>query len=128
VWFDPGLAVVYRPRRSLRDLARQFHGSGRWRRQIVGRYPDTASFRYLAAPVVTACVGAGAVTGTAGAVTGSRLLLLGWAAPAGYAAGLVVASGIMGRELPLRSRLWLPVVTATMHLSWGAGFLRNVRD
>jgi succinoglycan biosynthesis protein ExoA len=128
VWFDPALAVTYRPRRSLRDLARQFHGSGRWRRQIVGRYPDTASFRYLAPPVVTACVGVGAVTGAAGALTGARLLLLGWAAPGGYAAGLLVACGVMGRGLPMRARLWLPVVTATMHLSWGAGFLRNVRD
>ena len=58
VWFTPHLAVTYRPRRDFRALRRQFFGSGQWRRQIVDAHPETASVRYLAAPVVTGAIGA----------------------------------------------------------------------
>lgn len=126
VWFDPSIAVTYRPRRTVRALAKQFHGSGRWRRRVVGHYPETASVRYLAPPVVTAAVVAGAVVGVVGEVTGSRLLRAGWLAPLGYAGAVAAASVPEGRDLPPRARAWLPVVIATMHLSWGAGFLRDV--
>ena len=127
VWFTPRLAVTYRPRRTVRDLARQFHGSGQWRRQIVERHPETASFRYLAAPIVTSCIVLGVMLGLAGAVTGWPWLHVGWLAPGGYVAGVLGACAWMGRGLHWLSRLWLPIVTATMHLSWGFGFLRNIR-
>lgn len=127
VWFTPDLAVTYRPRRTVRALAQQFHGSGQWRRQIVGRHPETASFRYLAAPFVTSCILVGVLLGLTALLTGWPWLHVGWLAPAGYAAGVLVACALMGRGLPLSSWLWLPVVTATMHLSWGLGFLRNIR-
>lgn len=126
VWFDPSLAVTYRPRRTIRALARQFHNSGRWRRRVVQHYPDTASPRYLAPPVVTAAVAAGATAGLLGLLTGSRFLRAGWLLPLGYGAGVVAASIPEGRDLPPRARRWLPVVVITMHLAWGAGFLRNV--
>ena len=63
VWFTPALAVTYRPRRDFNALRRQFFGSGQWRRQIVDAHPDTASFRYLAAPAVTAIVALGRLLG-----------------------------------------------------------------
>ncbi|WP_425464382.1 glycosyltransferase family 2 protein [Nocardioides guangzhouensis] len=127
VWFTPHLAVTYRPRRTLRALARQFHASGRWRRQIVDHHPETASFRYLAAPVATAGIVLGVLLGLGALVSGWAWLHVGWLAPAGYLAGLLGACLSMGRGLAARSWLWLPVVTATMHLSWGSGFLRNIR-
>jgi len=37
--------------------------------------------------------------------------------------GVVVAGLVDGRGLPWRVRTWLPAVLATMHLSWGAGFI-----
>lgn len=132
VWFTPDLAVTYRPRRTFRALRRQFFTSGQWRRQIVDAHPDTASFRYLAAPVVTALVGLGALLGLVGLVAAASgraealWLALGAAAPVGYAGGVLLASGLIGRGLGPRSRLLLPFVVMTMHLSWGAGFLRSV--
>jgi GT2 family glycosyltransferase len=54
VWFTPDLVVTYRPRHSLAALARQFFRTGQWRREVIRRYPETASLRYLAAPAVTA--------------------------------------------------------------------------
>ena len=113
IWFTPDLAVSYAPRRTPRALARQFHGSGRWRREMVRLHPETASLRYLAPPVVTTAVSLGTVLGVAGLVARplaprptSNALLLGWLAP-----------GV---------RVRLPGVVAIMHLSWGAGFLRSI--
>ena len=37
IWFTPDLRVTYRPRPSVRTLARQYHDYGRWRR-VVTRY------------------------------------------------------------------------------------------
>ena len=132
VWFTPHLAVTYRPRRDFAALRRQFFGSGQWRRQIVDAHPDMASFRYLAAPIVTALVALGTllgVLGTAGVVAGvpyAAVLLAGFLAPVGYAAGVLLASLQIGRGLSLGSRLLLPPVVMTMHLAWGAGFLRSI--
>ena len=132
VWFTPEIAVTYRPRRDFRGLRRQFFGSGRWRRQIVNAHPETASFRYLAAPVVTALVFLGTVLGISGLVTDALgapwglWLTGGFLSPLGYAGGVLVASWSMGRGLPARARLLLPLVVMTMHLSWGTGFLRSI--
>jgi succinoglycan biosynthesis protein ExoA len=128
VWFSPDLVVTYRPRSSLRALAGQFFRTGQWRREVVRRYPDTANLRYLAAPAVTAAIGVGAIAGLVGTLAGPRWLALGWLAPAGYAVGVVAAGLVEGRGLPWRARVWLPAVLATMHLSWGAGFLIGSRS
>ncbi|WP_067434736.1 glycosyltransferase family 2 protein [Nocardioides jensenii] len=148
VWFTPDLAVVYRPRRDFNALRRQFFGSGQWRRQIVDEHPDTASFRYLAAPIVTGLIALGSLLGLVGLVLGLvsgtvgpgpgagwlgagwlvPWLLAGFLAPLGYAFGVLGATYEMGRRrrLAWRARVLLPFVVATMHLSWGSGFLRSI--
>lgn len=121
VWFTPRLQVTYRPRADLRALARQFYRTGQWRRGVVRRMPETANARYLAPPaVVLALVG-----GAALAVAGKRI---GWAAPAGYAAAVISGSAVTGRDLPRGAAARLPIVFATMHLAWGAGFLLSPKD
>ncbi|TQL03666.1 glycosyltransferase family 2 protein [Cellulomonas sp. SLBN-39] len=124
VWFDPRLQVGYRPRRDMRALARQFHGSGRWRREVAGQHSGTVSLRYLAPPVTTLLVVVGLVVSVVGLVLRSPLAWAG-ALPASYLVGVCVASVAVGRGLPLRSRLWLPLVVICMHLSWGLGFIRG---
>ena len=123
IWFSPDMRVAYRPRSSWRALATQFYRTGQWRRQVVERYPDTASFRYLAPPVAVAALLLGSGVGSAGLVTGNRALTAGWVAPAAYATGLLAATPGVARGLPWRSQLVFPFVVATMHASWGAGFL-----
>ncbi len=126
VWFDPALGVDYRPRGSWRALASQFHRTGQWRRQVVRCYPETASVRYLAPPAtVVACV-AGTLAAAAG-VVGPRWLVAGAVLPVGYLGLVGAGSVVVSRGLPVRARALMPVVLATMHLTWGAGFLRGVR-
>lgn len=115
VWFTPALRVSYRPRSSLRTLARQYFHYGRWRRVVMRQHPGSISARYLAPPVAVTGIAAGLVAGA----------WWPWAlvVPAGYAGLVLVGSAATGRGLPSRAAAWLPLVYATMHLTWGSGFL-----
>lgn len=123
IWFSPELRVTYRPRSSVRALARQMYETGKWRREVIRRYPDTASVRYLAPPVAVVALGVGIASGLVGAVTGVRVLRLGWAAPLGYAAVVLAGSAVTSRSMSDAARVRLPLVLAVTHLSWGIGFL-----
>lgn len=128
VWFTPDLRVSYRPRSTLRALARQYRNYGRWRRVVMAQHRGTASLRYLAPPMAVAAVTVGAVAGVVGSVGGPGWLSAGLVLPAGYAVAVLAGSLVVGRGLPPRSRLWLPLVLATMHGSWGVGFLASPRS
>ena len=87
IWFSPELRVTYRPRSSLGALARQMFDTGRWRREVVRRHPETASARYLAPPVAVRRSAGRQPGGRVSALlTGSRLLKVGFAAPAAISA------------------------------------------
>lgn len=121
VWFTPAMTVTYRPRSTLRALAKQYADYGRWRRVIMREHQGTASARYLAPPAAVLAVTAGTVLG----LTGWRPALV---APLGYAAAVLAGSAVVGRDLPPRAQAWLPVVLATMHGAWGVGFLSSSRS
>jgi succinoglycan biosynthesis protein ExoA len=53
-------------------------------------------------------------------------LLLGFAAPAVYAAAVLTAAVVTSRGLPPRARALLVLVYPTMHTCWGSGFLLSV--
>ena len=127
IWFSPELSVTYRPRSSIGQVAGQFFHTGQWRREVIRRHPETASRRYLAPPIAVVAILLGTVLGIVGLATGVSWLLLGFVAPAGYLLGLLAGSAIEGRYLPLRAWVWLPLVCATMHMSWGTGFLLGLR-
>jgi glycosyltransferase involved in cell wall biosynthesis len=121
VWFSPRLRVSYRPRSTVRALARQYRDYGRWRRVVARTHKGTVNPRYLAPPLALVGVVAGAVVGVA-------LTPWGFALPAGYAGVVLLGTALAGRggqRLPLRARALLPVVLPTMHLSWGWGFLTS---
>ncbi len=118
VWFQPALRVSYRPRSTVRALARQYFHYGRWRRVVMRRHEGTVNLRYLAPPLALSGVLAGVLLALTGRPVG---LLL----PAGYALLVLLGSVLEGRALPVRARLLLPVALATMHLSWGLGFLSS---
>ena len=130
VWFTPDMHVTYRPRHTLKALSRQYHDYGRWRREVSRRHPETLSARYLAAPVAVTGVAAGLAMAAAGAVSRQPwLTALGLSAPIGYAALTLVASAqsaLTPPRLDGAAAVRLPLVYATMHGSWGLGFLRGI--
>jgi succinoglycan biosynthesis protein ExoA len=134
IWFLPELQVTYRPRASVRTLAGQYFGYGRWRRAVARQHQGTINPRYLAPPAAVLLIAAGVLTGIAGAVSvaaGSAgiwpvLLAAGFAVPVLYGAGvLAVAALAAARGLPPRVVARLPAALATMHVSWGTGFLTS---
>ena len=125
IWFSPELRVTYRPRSSLRDLVKQMHETGAWRRELVRRHPETATVRYLAPPLTLLGVLAGSVGGLVGVAFDSRLLRVGFLAPVGYLSLIIGGSLITTRPMSAAARLRLPLVLAATHLAWGAGFLRG---
>jgi succinoglycan biosynthesis protein ExoA len=128
IWFTPDLSVTYRPRSSLSAVAKQFFHTGQWRREVIRRHPETASKRYLAPPVAVILLALGTILGIIGLITGSDWLDLGFLAPLGYAVLLLAGSAFEGRYLPWKALAWMPLVCATMHVSWGLGFLLGLRE
>jgi succinoglycan biosynthesis protein ExoA len=118
VWFSPRLAVSYRPRPNIKTLARQYFHYGRWRRVVMRQHHGTANLRYLAPPTALLAV-------TLGALGGLLLHPIGWLLPAGYATAVFAGSLIEGRCLEPASWIRLPLVLATMHACWAAGFLTS---
>lgn len=115
IWFTPDLQVTYLPRSSLSALARQFFATGQWRRRLASRHQGALGPRYLAPPATLVLVVLGAV---------------GWpwwrplgALPTGYVVAVAVGGAVISRGRPVSVRLRAPAALATMHLSWGAGFL-----
>jgi succinoglycan biosynthesis protein ExoA len=127
VWFSPELQVSYRPRASVRALARQYFHYGRWRRVVMRRHAGTVSMRYLAPPLALAGCVLGLVAGVVGVLVGMPLLVLGFLAPGGYLAAVLAASARLAPRVPASARPWLPVVLSSMHMSWGLGFLTSRR-
>ena len=129
VWFTPDLKLTYRPRPTLKALARQYHDYGRWRREVATRHPETVSLRYLAAPVAVIGVILGISLGVVGLLVGLPwLAVLGFAAPAGYLVLDLIASAVAALTRPHLTpgaALRLPLVYAAMHATWGWGFLRG---
>lgn len=112
VWFDPRLEVAYTPRGSVPALARQYFEYGRYRRLTARLHPGTLRLRQVAAPAIVIGLLASVV---AGAVDG----MIPAGATLAYATALLLA-GIAAE--PRRSPL-VALALATMHLSWGVGFL-----
>ncbi|WP_328996553.1 glycosyltransferase family 2 protein [Kribbella sp. NBC_01245] len=128
IWFSPDLSVTYRPRSSLTAVAKQFYMTGQWRREVIRRHPETASKRYLAPPVAVTLLVLGTILGIVGLATGVSWLVLGFLAPLFYGLGLIAGSMVEGRYLPWKALFWLPLVCATMHVTWGAGFIVGLKE
>ncbi len=128
IWFSPDLSVTYRPRSSLSAVAKQFFHTGQWRREVIRRHPETASKRYLAPPVAVIGIVLGTILGIIGLITGNAWLDLGFLAPLGYGLLLLFGSAVEGRYLPWKALAQMPLICATMHMSWGLGFLIGLRE
>lgn len=118
VWFDPQMAAIYKPRSSVGSLARQYWDYGQWKRVVLTRHPFSFKTRHFAAPLLMLALGASALLALVGAPASVAAV-----APLAYVGALVVESSIAGVRRRDWAGLLLPLVLATMHCSWGTGFL-----
>jgi succinoglycan biosynthesis protein ExoA len=133
VWFTPELVVTYRPRPSLRTLARQFVATGLWRGELSRRFPKASTLRYLVPPAMVVGVALGVLAGLVGivgALTGTAAVwaLLGLVVPGLYVVFVVLAALLAARGDGLRTRLWFLVVLPSIHFGWGLGFVAGFLD
>ena len=124
--FTPKVKVTYWPRDNWDALRRQMFATGVWRGALIRRQGKTP-LRYLPPPAVVLAVIVAVVLiplqlfGVLSAPAWSLLYL----PVLGYLAGVtVVGLTRLGGE-SITDRLLNVVVLATMHLAWGAGFLRG---
>ncbi len=118
VWFDPELATAYRPRGTLRSLARQYLDYGRWKRVMARQHPSSIRFRHLASPLLVLGLAASALSLPLGAFRPVAAAL-----PLAYVLALTAAAANSAVRCRDAAAVLLPIVLATMHLSWGVGFL-----
>ncbi|MFG2141671.1 glycosyltransferase family 2 protein [Streptomyces sp. NPDC048650] len=121
IWFSPELKVRYRPRPNIKALAKQYKDYGKWRHVVARYHAGSINLRYLAPPTALCAIAAGVVVGAA-------VTPWGFAVPAGYLAAIAAGSLPAGKGLSLKARLQIPVALATMHMSWGYGFLTSPRS
>ena len=119
VYFDPRLVVTYRPRSTVKALAKQYFEYGRWRRVVSRRHQGTINYRYLAPPFTVAATFFSLILGC----LVSPFLFI----PAlVYAVFILIASVVIGKSVG--EFLCLPTILLTMHISWGVGFLTSPKS
>lgn len=122
VWFDPGLSVTYRPRGTLRALARQYFDYGRWKRVVLRRHPPSVRWRQIASPAIVLALAGGLVLALVGAPWPALALL------SAYVPTLVGAAAVMVFRQRDPAALLVPLVLGAMHLAWGSGFFLPARN
>jgi len=115
VYFDPRLHVTYRPRSTVRALAKQYFEYGRWRRVVSRHHSGTINYRYLAPPL---------------ALVGFSLsLIAGFIAPILFTPAAIYLLFVLLASIKIassiREYLLLLAVIPTMHFAWGAGFISS---
>lgn len=115
----PEMAAQYVPRGNLRALARQYLTYGTYRVKTARRHPETLRRSQLLPPCLTVAAALSAIS------PDRRLRTRARRAIGCYAGSLVVGGLRSAGEGPGFDLVGLPAVWATMHLSYGVGFLRG---
>ncbi len=119
IWFDPSLVVTYRPRSTLKALAKQYFQYGTWRRAVSRSHSGSVNLRYLAPPTALVINALSIIFG----LIYSPIFLIPIAT---YLASIIFGSLVIGKTMS--DKLILPVVLLTMHMVWGAGYLFSPRN
>jgi len=113
------LKVIYRPRTTIRSLARQYLEYGRWRRAVSRHHKGTINFRYLAPPI-------NLLLNLTSIILGTLVHPLFLIPIASYLLVITLSSIWMGKNL--NEKAWLPIVLIVMHFSWGFGFISSPKS
>lgn len=119
VWLDPEISATYMARQSLKDLAVQYWNYGYWKLIMLLRYPETIRWRQLAGFFVLSWIGLGFLS--IWFIVARWLLFI----EAFIYIGALLYAGTRAALDDQNPDLvfGLPLAIATMHFSWGSGFL-----
>ncbi len=120
IWLDPSIRSVYFARPTLAKLARQYARYGFWKWRMLRRYPETLRWRQALPPLFVLSLIIGAFMAIFLPIfrflLGAEIFI--------YLIALA-AAGIQSaiRQKKAHLLIGLPLAIATMHFTWGAGFL-----
>jgi len=119
IWLDPSVQADYLARATLGALASQYWRYGFWKLKMLLRYPETFRWRQISGLFVLSWMVLGLLSVW---VRFARWLLALEAVV--YLVPLLI-SGVLAavKQNDFRYLLGVPASIATMHFSWGAGFL-----
>jgi len=122
IWLDPDIKANYIARKDLNSLAAQYWRYGFWKLRMLIRYPETMRWRQIAGLFVLSWLGLGLLSIW---FPIARWFLIAEAVI--YCTALIVAGlGVMAAENPIQVVIGVPLAIATMHFSWGSGFLYSL--
>jgi succinoglycan biosynthesis protein ExoA len=119
IFITPRMRSRYQNRQSLRTLGRQFFQYGMWKIRVLQKHPRQMSPRQFVPPLFVLSVVISALA--APWLRPARWLVA--AALAAYAAALLAAVSTVVSQHGWRHCPRVLAAFATMHLSWGSGFL-----
>lgn len=118
IFLDADIRLQYLPRATPRALAKQYYNYGKGRARTLLKHGDRPKLRQLIPPATfIACV-----LGFAIAPFWPWTLI----APAGYLFALALASVLVAVKMRSACGLLAGAASAIMHMSWSAGFLRQL--
>jgi succinoglycan biosynthesis protein ExoA len=120
VWLDPSIRTVYLARPNLSELASQYFRYGYWKLKMLRRFPNTLRWRQALPPLF---VGSLFILAIISIFIPQVLYLLG--SELFIYLAILVAFGalIAQKHHQIGCIIGFPAAIATMHLSWGAGFI-----
>lgn len=117
---DPSIQCEYYCRETLSSLSKQYFQYGYWRCKTAIKHPDSMSFRQI----IPIALNLGLLCSIALSLSDTPYRTLGALIPILYLVANIVASAQLAR---LNNKMWLalrlPAIFASIHISWGAGFL-----
>ena len=117
IWFQPELIASYKPRSTLKELAKQYYDYGKWRRHVVSIHPRSIKLRQLIPPLNSLVFLLGTIFGFFWVPS------LGF--PVLYIAGIFFVTTVKSKTVT--DFIYLLIIFPTIHFSWTAGFLRGVK-
>lgn len=118
IFLDADIRLVYLPRPSVGSLARQYFNYGKGRARTLMKHGEKPKLRQMIPPAtLVACVAGLAI---------APFSVWGLVLPGGYLAALALASVAVAVKHKSACGLLAGLASGTMHMSWSAGFFRQM--
>lgn len=118
IYLDADIRLTYLPRATMGSLARQYFNYGKGRARTLMKHGEHPKLRQLIPPATLAACVTGLLI--------APLNPLGLILPGGYLAALALASVAVAVKHKSACGLLAGAASATMHMSWSAGFFRQM--